>query len=807
MKNTTILNVLLILVNLSSYAQNTIDDPILVNKLFKSYDSSFSKDREWIYTHFNKSTYIAGDDIWFTSYVLNPVSKKLNDSTSKLYVELWSPDRQLISRKILLVEAGTANHYIHLADSLMPGTYCFRAYTNWMRNFYEEKDFNTAITILRTDKPQGIGVNLSAQREKNPEPTNKLNYDIQFLPESGHFLEGVNNIFGVKATDQYGRGIRVTGKVLNDQNQELMSFSTNSLGLGNIAIAEASNQQYIAKVCLPDETICELQLPKTEPKGLIMHINPYLKDVVWLNIQTNEATRQLNKSYHVLIHANGIVFSHYHIRFSKESMVQFKINKKEIPTGILYATLFDENLTPIAERLFYNQDTLKRGKLTINTEVLPNDSINLKIAIRDSLNNPEIAKLSVSILPGETVFNHFSNSLLSESILRPVLRGTIENPNWYFETNNAEHTIAIDNLLLTQGWRKYDWPEILKDTVHKFAYPFENAFTIKGSVKNWIKNKTEQKSIVTILSPQNNIMLLTPVDSTGAFKIEKAYLADSTWVTAVATSDKRKDWNRVIQMSIPEAILGAPEFKQIIIPSDSKSEIADNIPNLTKGVVRLKEVVIKATKRKPFEGNIYAVNGCKIFEITKENHNQFSSVELLLQTEFNVRTERSEGDTYHFDLGRGLRDPIMLIDGVRVSNPKEILNFPIELIEAVAVNKSGAGAGIGGMKGVLIIKTRTRLLQYDSPESTNKTHLMVKGYAVPTQYFEPKYLIQPGTIEYDKYATIFWKPELVTDSKSRASFRFSVPKEIKSVTIRAEGISVEGITFLHEQKIVLQDRN
>jgi len=75
------------------------------------------------------------------------------------------------------------------------------------------------------------------------------------------------------------------------------------------------------------------------------------------------------------------------------------------------------------------------------------------------------------------------------------------------------------------------------------------------------------------------------------------------------------------------------------------------------------------------------------------------------------------------------------------------------------------------------------------------------------KYFEPKYLIQPGTIAYNRYAAIFWKPDLITDAKNTASFNFYVPIEIKTLTIRAEGISFDGKIFLHEQKLALPGRN
>jgi len=148
MINKLLLVALITFASISVLAQKSLTEDVVKNKLLTPYDNYFTADREIIYTQFNKSRYLTGDDIWFTSWVINPLDKRLSFTATKLYVELWSAEKKMISRKILFVKGGTASNYIHVEDSLVPGTYCFRAYTSWMRNFYEENDFNTLITIL-----------------------------------------------------------------------------------------------------------------------------------------------------------------------------------------------------------------------------------------------------------------------------------------------------------------------------------------------------------------------------------------------------------------------------------------------------------------------------------------------------------------------------------------------------------------------------------------------------------------------------------------------------------------------------------
>jgi len=817
-----ILVAFMIFVNSVSFAQNTLNDSLLAYKLFAPYQNYFQQNREWVYTHFNKSAYLQGDDVWFANYILNPSDKHLSTATTKLYVELWSPEKVLLSRKILFVEAGVTNHFIHLSDTLAPGTYCFRTYTNWMRNFYPENDFNTFITVLGHEKVFSDelivkhfikSVDQKGQKELISIPDTIPDYDIQFLPESGTFLEGVNNVFGLKAIDPNGKGVRITGKVNTADNQEITTFSTNETGMDKFIIPQATSGQYLAKVTLPDGTTRELQLPKTAPEGVIIHVYPYRTDVVWIKVLTNETTHQLNKRYFLVLHANGKLFNAFRFDFSKENAIQLKVIKKNLCSGIVCATVFDENLVPVAERIFYNQDSTARGNLSVKVTQLAHDSLNLNVFITDSLIMTQHAKLSISVLPGESHLNNFNNSLLAESVLRPALRGNIEKSNSYFEKNDFEHAVAIDNLFLTQGWRKYDWPVILKDTVPNFVYNFENGFTVEGQVKNWLRNKPEQKSQITLISPKNNLVLWAQADIEGKYKFDRLYLTDSTWVIASASNNKGQNMNRVLQMSIPESFMGIPNFKPMVFTLANKSkEIIGDLPQLTKETILLKEVTIKSKKKSPFADNPFVGLMDHTVTLTKENYRQFSDMQMLLESHFFIRVEKTEGE-YHFDMGRGTRsisqnasEPIMMIDGVKVRDPRDILEFPIELVEAVAVNKSGFGQGMGGSAGMITIKSRTTPLFGNIADPTNVKRIAVNGYAPPVKYFEPKYVIPPTSSDYEKYATVFWKPDLVIDSTSTASFRFYAPPSVHTIAVRIEGISPEGKIFLREQKIDIQGR-
>jgi hypothetical protein len=842
MMNRTLVTLLIFFSAFSVNAQKTMIDDVIKSNLLTPYVNHFAANHEMIYTQFNKSSYLTGDDIWFTSWIMNPLDKHLSFNTTKLYVELWSGEKRMINRKILFVNGGTASNFIHLEDTLAPGTYCFRAYTSWMRNFYEEKEFNNSITILA---PTGYNKNGNLPSNKSvltstskPKVTfvneSGSGYDIQFLPEGGHFIEDLTNIIGVKVTDVYGRGVAVKGQVIDSAKNEIAAFETNKMGMSRIVIANASKSNYKAIIELPEGGTREVKMQDPEKQGVGINVTAYLKGLILVRLQINPLTRSLNQSYFLMIHSNGVNFKNYHIGFKEDPSVQIMINKEDLGNGIIYATLFNEDLVPIAERIFYNQKGIVKGKISITTNVLINDSVSLSIKSTDSLSVIQVAKFSISVLPEGTSMNNFKSSLLTESLLRPALKGDIENPGYYFEKNNTEHLFALDNLMLTQGWRKYEWPVITQKGNKQNKYPFETAFSIDGSVKNWIKNKVEVKSQVTIISPQNKIVILAPVDSAGEFHIRNLYFKDSTYVIASASNKNGVLWNRSMQMNIPVVSLPAPDFTQFIAPPIKKEVIDDFIPKMTKGVIRLGEVVINGQKKNPFNNEMYIGLMSRQFEVTKDNYKIYADVEHILMAYFNVRIginplthekvfDMGRGDL-QFNLGSKYGDknlqpgatdqpvpkpPVLLVDGMQVSDIDELLSIPMNTIESIAVDKSGTNFVRGGEdNGLIAITTRTTPIEdLNSDNILNFKKVIVKGYATPKEYFEPKYLLQPEDPNYAKYATIYWKPEIVTDTTGAASFKFHVPQPIKSIVVRTEGISYEGLFFLHEEMIALPKRD
>ncbi|MCB0489771.1 MAG: carboxypeptidase regulatory-like domain-containing protein [Cyclobacteriaceae bacterium] len=103
---------------------------------------------EKVYVHTDKPYYYQGEPMWFKAYV-NYYDLSLRDSLSKvLYVELISPEKEIVMEKMVKIESGMAVGDFILPDTLKRGDYFLRAYTSLQRNFGDGQLYVKHIPIL-----------------------------------------------------------------------------------------------------------------------------------------------------------------------------------------------------------------------------------------------------------------------------------------------------------------------------------------------------------------------------------------------------------------------------------------------------------------------------------------------------------------------------------------------------------------------------------------------------------------------------------------------------------------------------------
>lgn len=500
---------LLIVVTITVHAQvSTISD------LIKNRNGLQEKaPREKLYVHLDKQNYLATDTIWYKAYITNALNNNYSALSGVMYLELFDGKNELVKRYTTPVKYGFAWGQIPLDPQVMlSGTYILRAYTNWMRNFGDSLLYEKEIRIGNTDG----GTMVAAGMLKSS--VNKVNRpDLQFLPEGGNWVNGIQQRLGFKAINSQGKGIDLSGKILNDKNEIVARFSPIYKGMGFVDFTPKTGEIYTA--VLQDGS--RYALPKMKSTGTILQVNNVEKsDSLQLTINGSQDVLTAPKNYFLIGESRGMIRYGVKLRLKGQPR-KINVAKNVFPTGISRLILLDEQLKPVNERLAFidHHDQLKIELNQAKQKYTTRDKIDVKINVTDQFGKPLRGGFSMAVTDDMQALKDDLNdeNIVTYQFLSSDLRGDVETPNYYFY---GKHADALDALLLTQGWVSYDMPAPMK-------FSAESDYQVSGKVTNVFNKPMVGTSVMLFGSGRRPIIIDTLTDKSGRFTFNKLPVFDS----------------------------------------------------------------------------------------------------------------------------------------------------------------------------------------------------------------------------------------------------------------------------------------
>ena len=156
----------------------------LLSDKFMKYCNSFPW--EEIYVHTDRQDYFAGENVWFAAYLIDRRSSKTSTGSRIVYFEILNADNRPVMQKRISLDNASGSGYVNLPDTLSPGFYTLRAYTNWMKNFLPVNCFSKKLAIYNAvggkvfNRYSNHSTSWSTEAEK---------IKNQLLPESGLTLD------------------------------------------------------------------------------------------------------------------------------------------------------------------------------------------------------------------------------------------------------------------------------------------------------------------------------------------------------------------------------------------------------------------------------------------------------------------------------------------------------------------------------------------------------------------------------------------------------------------------------------------
>ena len=763
-------------------------------KLVKSYTDYHKTAREIVYLHLNKSTYIKGEDIGFTAYVLDKRNKKPSIYTSNLYVIIEDSNNTIVKQKLVRVNEGVASNIFEVDSSFSSGTYSIKAYTNWMLNFNEKNYYTETIQII--DLEDNVKKSTALDEE---------DIDAQFLPESGHLLNNVTNVVGVTIKDQNGYGIpNAKGEVIDSNKDLITTFETNQFGIGNFQLMPKIGNTYSVKIKTESKDYEVSLNQKIEQKGIILSLNK-LKDKIYISLETNNETFNTikNQRYTLMIH-NGVSYNLIDVYFTDNTVITSVLDKNTTSPGINIVTLLNAEDKPIAERLFFNHHGINVLKSsTINTSKTK-DSVTFNINFKyldPSLKN----SFSVSVLPQETKAYNRENNIISSTYLEPYVKGVIEQPKYYFTDTNQKKEYELDNLLITQGWSSYNWDDIFKGAP-KLSYEFEQGITVKANAAP-NSNGTNDQLMYSLNNEGFMISEVNPKDS--YYWIYGLYPEDNTTIkmSKITEADGLKPASMYVQFfpsTIPQlnsddSDLNFIEEKTLKLKRNNYTK--NNFLKSSKNLQELDTVTVVSSpilEKRLKQHELSTDRFGRVTVVDEQDENN-----LIMLTDYidqrikseRIRTQNSNDSS--FAIGRFQIN--YFLDDVLLTDPTILEGIFLADIESIEFNRFGIGDGYRSPNGFVKIYTK-KLPSTRYDKKTTKAYEFPLTFSADKKFYIPKYKLYQNDF-FKNYGVIDWKTNLTTNKNGTVTFKIAKPKV--PVSIYIEGIANNGSLVAEDKKISL----
>ncbi|OWP64762.1 hypothetical protein CDA63_03105 [Hymenobacter amundsenii] len=753
--------------------------------------------REALFLHLDRPLYLSGETMWFKLYATGgPASRPLALS-SVAYVEVLDASQHPVLRGKVALREATGQGSFALPASLASGRYTVRAYTRWMQNFGPEAFFHGTVTVVNTFAASGTV----------PAPDSAA-LDAAFFPEGGHLVRGLQSKVAFKVTDRRGRGVAATGTVLDAQGAPVATFSTRRHGMGSFLLtpAAAGPATYTAVVtqtrgpgeerpAVRQPAPTTSRLPAVQDQGYVLSVHQ-APDPGQLTLAI-QGTAGLSANVLLLAHARQQAAFTRPLELLN-GRAELTLDRSKLPDGVSHFTLFNTARQPLCERLYFQvpRQILTLDARTDQPAYAPRTKVSLAVSA-GSATAPN--SLSVAVYRLDSLNAAPAISIDHYLGLTSELRGTVEDPAYYFTATGPEAVAATDELLLTQGWSRFRWAEVLAPAVAAPAFlpelygPVVRArlsragtteprsglltyFSVPGRVVRLYNDQSDADGFVrfeptNFYGPQTVMLQTDPAqDSTSRITLLDPFSEQFAAFTAPAfslTPHFRADYaRRHLQAQVQTVYAGKKYDRYRAMPTDSV----------------------------PFYGRPSA-------SYRLDEYTRFKVLEEVLREYVPGVQVRIRKDGFHFqvldDLNKVIfqENPLVLLDGVPVANINRMMAMnplKIQRLDVVTSRYFQGAAAYDGLVSFRTYKGDLEGFQLD-PRVLIQEY---EGLQEQREFYAPRYDTpeQQRSRHPDLRELLYWNPTVTTAAGSGASqpLEFFAGDQAGHYLVVVQGLAANG---------------
>ncbi|WP_148226454.1 TonB-dependent receptor plug domain-containing protein [Paludibacter propionicigenes] len=630
-------------------------------------------------------------------------------------------------------------------------------------------------------------------------------FDVSFFPEGGYAPIGTTMTMAFKSINSNGLSEDVKGQIFDDQGQLCREFETTHLGMGSFNMYYAPGKKYYA-VCTNKENVSKkFNLP--EPSDSVVSLKTsWVHDKLYVNV-LKTPNYKLQSQSQLIAHIRGVPV-YAELWDSTKNYIVF--DKDFFPAGIVHFLLVDSNRNILSERLVFSAQKSTFTKTVTQQDkdkYKLRDKINLSIKITDDNNEPLSGNVSIAVVDSKKTNLDTTSSIVSTLLLSSELKGYIENPMSYLQINNKASELALDVLMMTQGWRRYDIPNLLKgNPVKDMKYPLELSEEVSGKAEGVFS--TLKEGNLSLLALKDSVLgvSFTKPDKAGKFIFKNLEYPEGTKYIIQANT---KTGSRKVFLEM-DTLNQNPSFKNL--PRIEKSESVAEEDSLLKRVSNaaiaydglknydLAEVTVTAKRKLPSitESPYYSVMSSSVITTKEIDEWHLLTVYDLLRRIPGVTVSGSEV------MFRG-NTPMLLLDNVPTEGFDYNMLSVSDIQDAFVTPGTTMGAIFGsrGANGAIVINTKRGFVQKNTI-SSNIKYVKAIGYQQPTTFYSPAYEREEDrkSKKPDYRTTIYWNPNVQIGLNGIANLSFFAADNPSDYIVIYEGVSKYGHLIHSSDKLI-----
>jgi len=772
----------------------------VIDSLLAMYDAKAPQEK--IHIHFDNSLYTPGQTIWFKAYLLK--GNEISEISKNFYIDWFDENGKLVDRTIAPIIGACASGNFTVPQKFSGNHLQVLAYTKWMLNFDSAFLFRKNITISQP---------LAQNAGDAVVPTTSL----RFFPEGGDLIENIASQIAFKALNSAGIPMQVNGVIVDKNKQSITTFASGHDGMGKIRLTPLPAEVYTAEWKDPQGNIQNTLLPSAKNSGLVLSVNDEAVSRSF-TIERAQVLEDRFKKVMIVATMNQQVVFRATANLTDKQKITANLPTASFPSGVVQLTVFDVNRQPVAERILF----VNNSEYLVNA-IVHTDTVNLDKRGRNvysvEINDSSGTSLSLAVTDGDGAYDS-SHNIISQLLLSSEIRGQVYNPAYYFSSDEDSVSRQLDLVMLTNGWRRFVWNDVLTGTTPKLIYEKDSGYlSIAGKIDKLSESKIKKAEMVNMIlmaKDSTKQFVFTPLHPDGSFREDNLVLFDTT-----------KIFYQLNKTFIPARSHVA--INNTFLPYDAAKRTApvNNFLPDTTGMARIKsiadeqkrlEVLMKQTTLK--EVVVHAKIKSRLQEMNERyTSGLFSDGQ---SRDFNIADDPIAGtflSAFAYLQGRvaGLqinnayggnatatwrRSTVSLfLDEVPV-DATTLSDLPMSNVAYIKVfNPPFFGAPGGGAGGAIAVYTRRG--DDTKTMSIGLDYTLLPGYSPVKEFYSPDYAKPKGDFSQgDLRRTLYWAPNIQTNAvNKKVKVSFYNNDISHTLQIVLEGITQDG-RIIHVSKLL-----